>query len=97
MTGAELLAAAGSAGLTVTSAEDGTLRIRGPRTAGPIARQLLDRKDEVLLELALTTLRDVLGDIEIVADGETETAWRDKDGWPPGTIGAAANSGDFWD
>jgi hypothetical protein len=89
VTAAELLAAAAGAGLTVTAEEDGTLRIRGPRTAGPLARQLLARKHEVLLELALTALRDVLGDIEIVTGTGTS--------WPPGTNGAAARSGDFWD
>jgi hypothetical protein len=98
VTAAELLAAAADAGLTVTAGEDGTLRIRGPRTAGLLARQLLARKDEVLHELALETLRDVLGGIDVIADGATaEEPWTDMTRWPPGSIGAAANSGDFWD
>ena len=97
MTAGELIARAHAAGLTIASQEDGTLRIRGPRAAGPLARELLDRKDEVLLELALTALRDACGDIEILTGTETETPRHDKAGWPPGTIGATANSGDFWD
>lgn len=83
MTAAELLARAHKAGLTVAQ-EDGTLRIRGPRAAGEIARQLVDRKGDVLRELALTALRGACGDIEILA-------WHDSTRLPPGSIDAEAS------
>lgn len=48
MTLVELLAAARSAGLTLTAGPDGTLTVNGPRTAGHIARALLARKADVV-------------------------------------------------
>jgi hypothetical protein len=44
----ELLVQARSRRLTLTCGEDDTLRIRGPRSAEPIVRELLERKADVL-------------------------------------------------
>ncbi|MFB9238684.1 hypothetical protein ACFFWC_24675 [Plantactinospora siamensis] len=51
MSPADLLAAARTAGLDVRT-DGGRLVIRGPQSAGGIAQALLDRKADVLAELA---------------------------------------------
>jgi hypothetical protein len=51
MTVTELIAQAQDAGLTLTRAADGTLRIRGPRTCRQLAQALIERKAEVLAEI----------------------------------------------
>lgn len=52
MDGIALLGEARAAGLTV-DADDGRLRIRGPASAGDVARRLLDHKADVLRALDL--------------------------------------------
>jgi hypothetical protein len=89
-----LLAQARGAGLHVAN-DEGILRVRGPRSLGPLARQLLARKGDVLDELALETVRQVFRRIEVVA--VESLAPPGGDTWPAGTTGAAANSGGFWD
>lgn len=49
----ELLAEAHRVGLALSREPDDTLRIRGPRAAGPIARQLLARKNDVLATVSI--------------------------------------------
>lgn len=49
----ELLAEAHRVGLALSHEPDDTLRIRGPRAAGPIARQLLARKNDVLATVSV--------------------------------------------
>ena len=49
----ELLAEAHRVGLALSREPDDTLRIRGPRAAGPIARQLLARKNDVLATVSV--------------------------------------------
>lgn len=49
----ELLAEAHRVGLALWREPDDTLRIRGPRAAGPIARQLLARKNDVLATVSV--------------------------------------------
>jgi hypothetical protein len=49
----ELLAEAHTVGLALSREPDDTLRIRGPRAAGPIARQLLARKNDVLTTVSV--------------------------------------------
>ena len=51
----EMLAQGRQAGLTLTltRGDDDTLRIRGPRSAGPVARELLGRKEDVLTAVSV--------------------------------------------
>jgi hypothetical protein len=49
----ELLAQARKAQLTLSRGEDDTLRVRGPRSAEPLVRELLSRKDAVLTTVSV--------------------------------------------
>jgi hypothetical protein len=49
----ELLAQARQVGLVLALGDDDTLRVRGPRSAESIARELLARKEQVLTTVSL--------------------------------------------
>ena len=72
----ELLAEAHRVGLALSREPDDTLRIRGPRAADPIARQLLARKSDVLATVSVYNGQVALSRLAQGHDPRTASAMR---------------------